>query len=494
MADRDEPPTDEPASATPAGRHGGSTGLSAAELIARSRAAAPGAAARPSRSARHARPDADPGAAEQATVATRPAPPEPPAPAGNGTAPSGTGAALSGIGPAPAGDTDGTAPADADAGSPPAPEPARTRHLGIVKALRPAGRSGTGTPARRLTLVEPVPNPADAAAPPRPADAAAPPRPAGAVPARNGHQPAATAGTSAIDVAQRPVPAAGGVPVSAPAIEIAAPPRAVRAGRNLPAAIGVGVVLGLLIIGSLALYRPSFVFVIGAAIALGMYELVTAIRTVEARPPLVPLLAGVLAMESAAWFRGPDGLVGALLLTVLGVTVWRLADGADGYLRDVASGNLVALYLPFLAGFAVLMTHPDDGAARIVLFILTVVCSDTGGYAVGVLIGKHPMAPTVSPKKSWEGFAGSLLAGAAAGLLMMVFCFHQQWWQGALFGAAVVATATLGDLGESMIKRDLGIKDMGKLLPGHGGIMDRLDSLLPCAPVAYLLLAAFLPG
>jgi phosphatidate cytidylyltransferase len=267
-----------------------------------------------------------------------------------------------------------------------------------------------------------------------------------------------------------------------------------RAGRNLPAAIGVGVGLAVLVIGTLFLYRPSFVILLGIAVAIGTYEMVTAIGTVEARPPLVPLLAGVLVMETAAWYRGPDGLVGALLLTVLGLTVWRLADGATGYLRDVAAGNLVALYVPFLAGFATLMAHADDGAARIVLFILTVVCSDTGGYAVGVLIGKHPMAPTVSPKKSWEGFAGSLLAGGIEGVLMMVFCFHQQWWQGALFGVAIVATATLGDLGESMIKRDLGIKDMGKLLPGHGGVMDRLDSLLLCAPVAYLLLAAFLPG
>jgi phosphatidate cytidylyltransferase len=275
---------------------------------------------------------------------------------------------------------------------------------------------------------------------------------------------------------------------------IAAPPRKSRAGRNLPAAIGVGVGLAGLIIGTLALYRPSFVILLSIAVAIGVYEMAAAIGTVQATPPLVPLLAGVLAMEAAAWFRGPDGLVGALLLTVLGLTVWRLADGAAGYLRAVAAGNLVALYIPFLAGFATLMAHADDGTARIVLFILTVVCSDTGGYAVGVLIGKHPMAPTVSPKKSWEGFAGSLLAGAVAGVLMMVFCFHQQWWQGAVFGVAIVATATLGDLGESMIKRDLGLKDMGTLLPGHGGVMDRLDSLLPCAPVAYLLLAAFLPG
>jgi len=264
------------------------------------------------------------------------------------------------------------------------------------------------------------------------------------------------------------------------------------AGRNLPAAIGVGVGLGALIVGTLALYRPDFVYVIALAVAIGVYELVAAIGAAEARPPLVPLLAGTAAMQAAAWFRGPDGLVGALLLTALGLVIWRLADGADGYLRDVAAGQLVALYVPFLAGFAVLMVHAGDGAARIILFILTVVCSDTGGYAVGVVFGKHPMAPTVSPKKSWEGLAGSLLFGSVSGLLLMTLCFHHHWWQGVLFGAAVVVTATIGDLGESMIKRDLGRKDMGRLLPGHGGIMDRLDSLLPCAPIAYLLMAAFL--
>lgn len=265
-----------------------------------------------------------------------------------------------------------------------------------------------------------------------------------------------------------------------------------RAGRNLPAAIGVGVGLGALVIATLVLYRPSFVILVAIAIAVGVYEMVTAISTVEARPPLVPLLASVVATQAAAWFHGPEGLVGALLLTVLGLSIWRLADGAAGYLRDVAAGNLVALYVPFLAGFAALMAHADDGVARIIVFILTVVCSDTGGYAMGALFGKHPMAPTVSPKKSWEGFAGSILAGSACGVLMMVFCFHHSWWKGLLFGLAVVVTATLGDLGESMIKRDLGLKDMGKLLPGHGGLMDRLDSLLPCAPVAYLMLVAFL--
>lgn len=310
-------------------------------------------------------------------------------------------------------------------------------------------------------------------------------------PSRSAHR------SSAVVAEAEPAPVRHlGVVDSPPAAAILAEPVLAparrRAGRDLPAAIGVGLGLGAIIVVTLSLYRPSFVFVIALAVAVGVYEIVTAIGTVEARPPLVPLLAGTAAMEAAAWFHGPDGLVGALLLTALGLTIWRLADGADGYLRDVATGNLVALYVPFLAGFAVLLVHADDGAARIIIFILAVVCSDTGGYAVGALFGKHPMAPTVSPKKSWEGLAGSLLAGGASGVLMMTLCFHHQWWQGALFGIALVVTATLGDLGESMIKRDLGLKDMGRLLPGHGGIMDRLDSLLPCAPVAYLLLSAFL--
>jgi len=375
-----------------------------------------------------------------------------------------------------------TSPAAATASASPDSAAAPAHHLRIVEALR---SGGSGKPPRgSLALAEPP-----AASTSGPAGAADLSTADPAAPGRNGRHPVSPAAST---IESPPAQAHPPQAVSTP--EIAAPPRKSRSGRNLPAAIGVGVGLAVLVIGTLALYRPSFVVLLTVAVFVGVYEMATAVGTVEARPPLVPLLAGVLAMEAAAWFRGPEGLVGALLLTVLGLTVWRLADGATGYLRDVAAGNLVALYIPFLAGFATLMAHADDGAARIVLFILTVVCSDTGGYAVGVLFGKHPMAPTVSPKKSWEGFAGSLLAGSAEGVLMMVFCFHQQWWQGALFGVAIVATATLGDLGESMIKRDLGLKDMGKLLPGHGGIMDRLDSLLPCAPVAYLLLAAFLPG
>jgi phosphatidate cytidylyltransferase len=289
---------------------------------------------------------------------------------------------------------------------------------------------------------------------------------------------------------------ATGQPEPVPSSESAsasAEPNRSRAGRDLPVAIGVGLGLGGLIIASLFIYRPSFAYIVGLAVVYGSYELSRAIAHAGVRVALTPLVVGGAAMLLSAWSRGPNGLVIALLLTVCGIFIWRVADGADGFLRDVTASTLILLYLPALAGFAVLSVHPDDGAGRIIAFVATVVCSDTGGYATGVLFGKHPMAPIVSKGKTWEGFLGSVLFCSVAGVLFLTLTFHEQWWKGALFGLAIAATATVGDLGESMIKRDLEIKDMGRLLPGHGGIMDRLDSLLPCAAVAYLLLSAFAP-
>jgi phosphatidate cytidylyltransferase len=178
---------------------------------------------------------------------------------------------------------------------------------------------------------------------------------------------------------------------------------------------------------------------------------------------------------------------------VLAALVWRLADGPAGYQRDATATALVAVYVPFLAGYAVLLAKPHDGAWRVLVTLAAVVLSDTGGYVAGVFFGKHPMAPTVSPKKSWEGFVGSVLSTALGGALLFLLVMDLPWWQGVIFGAGVSAACVLGDLGESLIKRDLGVKDMSNLLPGHGGLMDRLDSILFAAPTAYLLLLAFSP-
>ncbi len=165
-----------------------------------------------------------------------------------------------------------------------------------------------------------------------------------------------------------------------------------------------------------------------------------------------------------------------------------------GYGRDVAAATLVAVYVPFLAGFAALLAARPDGDLRILAMLALVVLSDTGGFVAGVLFGKHPMAPLVSPKKSWEGLAGSFVACGVGGAVLLSILFDASIWGGALFGLAIAGAATLGDLGESMLKRDLGVKDMSNLLPGHGGLMDRLDSILVAAPTAYVVFALLVTG
>jgi phosphatidate cytidylyltransferase len=272
-----------------------------------------------------------------------------------------------------------------------------------------------------------------------------------------------------------------------------APVRPSRAGRNLPAAIAVGVGLGGLVLASLLIRKEAFVAVVAMAVALSVWELTQAFAARRISVPLVPLLVGALGMVISAYTSGEEALLVAFTLTALALLLWRVLDGLDGAVRDVAAGIFAAAYVPFLAGFVMLMLAADDGPQRIIVFILVTVASDVGGYAVGVLAGRHPLAPSVSPKKSWEGLGGSAAACVVAGVLSVTLLLDGPWWAGALVGLATVVTATVGDLSESLLKRDLGIKDMGSVLPGHGGMLDRIDSLLPTAPVAYLLLALLVP-
>ncbi|MGW5668972.1 phosphatidate cytidylyltransferase [Micromonospora sp. NPDC003776] len=273
-----------------------------------------------------------------------------------------------------------------------------------------------------------------------------------------------------------------------------AQPATGRAGRNLPAAIGVGLALGAAIVVPLFFYLPAFLAVIAAAVGIGIWEMARAVRRSGAHPPLVPLVAGGVITVGLGWFAGPDALSLGLLVTVLGTMIWRLGDGPGNYQRDLTAATLIAVYVPFLGGFAAMLAAaPGDGHLRVLVTLVAVVLSDTGGYAAGVAFGKHPMAPTISPKKSWEGFGGSVTAAAAGSALLLWLLLDVAPWWGALFGVAISCAAVLGDLAESMIKRDLGVKDMSNLLPGHGGLMDRLDSILFAVPTAYLLLAVFVP-
>ncbi|MDP9394772.1 MAG: phosphatidate cytidylyltransferase [Actinomycetota bacterium] len=262
-----------------------------------------------------------------------------------------------------------------------------------------------------------------------------------------------------------------------------------RAGRDLRAAIGVGVLLAGLVVASLFLAPVAFVALAGAAVVVAVWEMGNALAAGGIRMPVVPVAVGSAAMLAAAYLRGPEPLVVAFVLTSLAAMAWRAGEGSHNLVRDACSGVFTTLYVPFLAAFAVLMVREQDGPWRVFVFVLLTVCSDVGGYAAGVLTGRHPMAPRISPKKSWEGFAGSVAACSAMGALVLPLALDGRAWHGAVVGVAVAVTATLGDLGESMVKRDIGIKDMGSLLPGHGGIMDRLDSLLPTAPVVWALLA-----
>lgn len=271
-------------------------------------------------------------------------------------------------------------------------------------------------------------------------------------------------------------------------------PKKKSAGRNLRAAIGVGVGLGVIIVASLFVYKPVFIGVIAIAVVVGLWELTSRLaERKDIKVPLVPLAVGGTAMVVAGYVRGAEGAWVAMALTALAVLVWRMTEAPENYLRDVTAGVFAAFYVPFLATFVALMLAAEaDGPQRVLTFLLLTVVSDTGAYAVGWRFGKTKLAPRISPGKTREGLVGAVLFAMVAGALCMEFLIaHGAWWQGLLLGLAVAASATLGDLGESMIKRDLGIKDMGTLLPGHGGIMDRLDSLLPTAPVVWLLFVIF---
>jgi phosphatidate cytidylyltransferase len=273
-----------------------------------------------------------------------------------------------------------------------------------------------------------------------------------------------------------------------------------RAGRNLPVAIIVGAVLGGGVIASLVYARYAFVGILAAGVLLGTLEVVRRLRAAGYVIPVVPLVVGGQATLWLTWPYGTRGALAGFGATVVVCMIWRLLSrhgrsavpGPDpapaNYLRDVSATIFLAAWVPLFASFAALLVYQQDGPGRVFSLAVGVVSSDVGGYAAGVLFGKHAMVPAISPKKSWEGFAGSLLFGVTATTLSVTYLAAKPVWIGVLLGLSLVLTATLGDLAESQVKRDLGIKDMGSLLPGHGGVMDRFDGFLPSAVVAWTVL------
>jgi phosphatidate cytidylyltransferase len=273
------------------------------------------------------------------------------------------------------------------------------------------------------------------------------------------------------------------------------PDRHIRTGRNLPVAVGVGVILGGLALLTLLTVKATFLIYMGAVLAVGLHELAAALKTKDITVPVIPVALGGAAMLTAAYWAAGGAVLAAFALTVLAILIVRMFGGTDRYVRDVTAGVFATAYLPLLGATVAAMLAPPDGGKRVLIFIILTICSDIGGYFAGITLtpftGGHKMAPVISPKKTWEGLAGSMLLAVVAGAILLPALLHGHWWQGVVTGIAAVAAAVFGDLAESMIKRDLAIKDMGTLLPGHGGVLDRIDSLLACAPVVWLLLALF---
>ncbi|MCQ1957966.1 phosphatidate cytidylyltransferase [Arthrobacter sp. zg-Y826] len=265
------------------------------------------------------------------------------------------------------------------------------------------------------------------------------------------------------------------------------PVKVSRAGRNLPAAIAVGVILlGSLLSGLLFFPFAIVIIAVGFA-AVGVWEVNRALEVRGMKVPQVPVLVGSVALPFAAFFGGTEALAFAMVATAVAILLWRSIDTAAEAIQSILAGIFVVLWVPFLLSFALLLLREPDGQVRVAVLLLLVVSNDTFGYLVGAFFGKHPMAPKISPKKSWEGFGGSAVGAAIVGVGAAVLFLDQPWWFGVVLAVATVAAATAGDFSESMVKRELGVKDMSNLLPGHGGVMDRLDSVVFASPVVFLL-------
>ena len=261
-----------------------------------------------------------------------------------------------------------------------------------------------------------------------------------------------------------------------------------RAGRKLLPSIAVSIFLVLLVWLSLSTYRVVFAGIVTIAVILGIRELHRAFLAINIDIPLWSLTTATIGLSAATWFGGVSGLAVATAIAFPCLLVLLLPRGTENFVRTASASSLALIYLTFLAGFLILLGRPHNGLERVMTFVVLVGCNDTFAYLTGVLIGKHPLAPKISPKKTIEGLLGSLVFTVIGGSLAFHYIMDSDWWLGAAAGVLTVFTATAGDLIESALKRDVAIKDMGNLLPGHGGIMDRLDSVLFAAPALWLAL------
>ncbi|HWH97400.1 MAG TPA: phosphatidate cytidylyltransferase [Pseudolysinimonas sp.] len=273
-----------------------------------------------------------------------------------------------------------------------------------------------------------------------------------------------------------------------------------RTGRNLFAAIGIGLVLGGLFLVSLLLLKWLFMILAAVLIGLTVFELASALRFAGRDVPRVVSTILAVATVPAAFFFGVEGLWLALLAAIVLISLWRIGEqlrpghpadgqpsGARALFSDIGAGAFVQVYVTFLAGLYVVLAGLDGGEGWTLTSIIVVVFTDIGAYASGLAFGRHKLAPTISPGKTWEGFAGSIVTAVIVGVFLSWLILGQPWWVGLVMGLLLALVGTMGDLTESLLKRELGVKDISTWLPGHGGFLDRLDSILPSAAVAYVI-------
>lgn len=274
-------------------------------------------------------------------------------------------------------------------------------------------------------------------------------------------------------------------------------------GRSLSKSVVVGLLLGGVFLASILVVKELFILLAIVVTAIGAWELSTALRTKGWYVPRVPAVVGSVIIMPATFYGGPIiqwlvslGIVAALILWRTIHLLWERRKANFQTLlrtvRDFGAAAFLVIYLPLSLSFTMLMLRrPEDGAYWVLTFVTTVALIDSAGYLFGRVFGKHKLAPGVSPKKTWEGLLASILVGTASAVLFTIFLLEGPWWVGLIMASVILLAAVFGDLAESLIKRDLGMKDMSKLLPGHGGMMDRLDSMLPSALMTYLVMVVF---
>jgi phosphatidate cytidylyltransferase len=257
----------------------------------------------------------------------------------------------------------------------------------------------------------------------------------------------------------------------------------INTGRNLPVATAVGLSLLFLLIGLLYWNLYAFTAVIALAAILATREIL------RLNNPGIPTSAVMMIASPLIVIVAFDRGIGAATTTAAAFALFamivRLFDGVEGYIHATGSILLAAFYGPVLLGFTVDLAHQPQGVGKVLTVILLTSASDTGGYFAGIFFGRHPMAPAISPRKSWEGFAGSLVLAAIVGAFLITKLVDISVEQGFILGIGMAATATAGDLIESALKRDAGVKDSGTMFPGHGGILDRIDSQLVNSLIAW---------